>query len=162
MAVKPILEYPDPRLRELSAPVEVFDDSVEQSAFDLIDTLHASSSIGLSAPQIDDRRQILVMDHSDDQSEPEVFINPEVLTRQRYGFVEERCLSVPGIKAMVFRATQITIRAYSIKGEVFERALNDMPAVCLQHEMDHFKGKLLADRVNWFKRRKLRSAVKQT
>ena len=161
MAIKPILEYPDPRLREQSTPVDVFDATVARAAEDLIDTLHASRSIGLSAPQIDDRRQILVMDHSQEQSSPEVFINPVVLSKRRYGFVEERCLSVPDIKAMVFRPTQIKIRTADIHGEFSERELEGMPAVCLLHEMDHLIGKLLADRINWFKRRKLRKALAQ-
>ncbi|MEM1082359.1 MAG: peptide deformylase, partial [Pseudomonadota bacterium] len=102
MAIRTILEYPDPRLRVPSTPVELFDQSVADTAHDLIETLHAHESIGLSAPQIDDHRQILVMDHSVDQSNPEVFINPEVLARSRYGMVEERCLSVPGVVALAF------------------------------------------------------------
>jgi peptide deformylase len=155
VAVRDILEYPDPRLREPSLAVDRFDDSVAQAATDLIDTLHASRSIGLSAPQIDDRRQILVMDHSEDQSQPEVYINPEVLQKARSGFIEERCLSVPDVKVLVMRATEITVRAQDIHGETFERELSGMPAVCLQHELDHFDGKLLVDRMNWFRRRKL-------
>lgn len=155
MPVRDILEYPDPRLHEHSVAVEVFDDSVARAATDLIDTLHASRSIGLSAPQIDDRRQILVMDHSEDQSQAEIYINPEVLRKARSGFIEERCLSVPDVKVMVMRATEITVRAQDLNGETFERELSGMPAVCLQHEIDHFNGKLLADRLNWFRKRKL-------
>ena len=159
MAIKEILEYPDPRLRERSMPVDVFDESVARTATDLIDTLYAHQSIGLSAPQIDVHRQILVMDHSEDQYKPEIFVNPNVLTRRRYGIVEERCLSVPGVNALVFRATQITIHAQSVTGEVFERELSGMPAVCLQHEIDHFNGKLVVDRINWFRRRRLRRSI---
>lgn len=159
MAIRTIIEYPDSRLREHSARVDVFDSSVEQTAGDLIETLHATRSIGLSAPQIDDRRQILVMDHSEDQTKPEVFINPQVLTRKRFGFIDERCLSVPGFSVLVFRPTEIRIRAQRIDGEDFEQNLSGMPAVCLQHEMDHFQGILLADRMNWFKRRRLRKAL---
>ena len=159
MAVREILEYPDPRLRELSMPVETFDDSVVRTAADLIETLHAHQSIGLSAPQIDVRQQILVMDHSDDQSEPEIYINPKVLSKRRYGFIEERCLSVPSFNVFVLRATEIKIQAQDVTGESFERELSGMPAVCLLHEIDHFYGKLLADRMNWFKRRRLRAAL---
>jgi len=162
MSIRTILEYPDPRLREHSAPVEVFDKSVERTASDLIETLHATRSIGLSAPQIDDRRQILVMDHSDDQSNPEVFINAQVLTRRRFGFIEEHCLSVPGFSVLVLRPTEIKIRAQKANGEVFETDLSGMPAVCLQHEMDHFQGRLLTDRMNWFKRRRLRKALTES
>lgn len=159
MAVRDILEYPDPRLREPSAPVERFDESVKRTVADLIDTLYASKSIGLSAPQIDVPQQILVMDHSEDQSEPEVFVNPKILSRRRWALVEERCLSVPGIVAHVFRAVEIRIRAQDETGVAFESDLSNMPAVCLQHEIDHFNGKLLADRINWFRRRRLRAAI---
>ena len=159
MAVREILEYPDPRLRERSIPIDVFDESVARIAADLTDTLHSTQSIGLSAPQIDVRHQILVMDHSGDQSAPEVFVNPQVVMRRRYGFVEEQCLSVPGVVAFVWRATKIKIQAQTVTGEVFERELSGMPAVCLLHEIDHFNGKLLADRINWFRRRRLRASV---
>jgi len=161
VAIRSIIEYPDPRLREHSEPVKSFDETVERTANDLIDTLHSTRSIGLSAPQIDDRRQILVMDHSEDQSMPEVFINPEVLGRGRFGFVEERCLSVPDMSVLVWRPTKILIRARRIDGEVIEQSLSGMPAVCLQHEMDHFIGKLLTDRMNWFKRRRMAKALQQ-
>lgn len=162
MAVRDILEYPDPRLNEASVPVATFNTRIERIAADLVDTLHASRSIGLSAPQIDVREQILVMDHSDDQSAAEVFINPEILGQRRYGLVEERCLSVPGLVTNVLRATEIKIRAFDTAGIEFERELFGMPAVCLQHEMDHFAGKLLADRINWFRRRRLRAALEKS
>jgi peptide deformylase len=159
MAVCDILEYPDPRLRERSLPVEVFDDQVRRVAADLIETLHDSKSIGLSAPQIDVRQRVLVMDHSEDQTRPEVYINPEITGQRRYGLVEERCLSVPGIVTNVLRATEIRVRAQDTDGNVFERELNGMQAVCLQHEIDHFEGKMLSDRINWFRRRRLDAAV---
>jgi peptide deformylase len=101
------------------------------------------------------------MDHSEDQSAPEVYINPTILSRRRYGLIEERCLSVPDITAFVLRATEITVRAHDAAGEPFERALSGLPAVCLQHEVDHFDGKLVADRVNWFRRRRLRAAARR-
>ncbi|MEO0616096.1 MAG: peptide deformylase [Pseudomonadota bacterium] len=159
MAVREILEYPDPRLHELSRPVDRFDDALARTVEDLVDTLHASASIGLSAPQIDVREQVLVMDHSEDQSAPEVYINPVITQRRGFGLIEERCLSVPGMSAFVFRATAVDVRAQDASGSAFERTLTGMPAVCLQHEMDHFDGKLVADRMNWFKRRRLRAAL---
>lgn len=160
MAVRDILEYPDQRLMQRSAAVNLFDDEVQKVANDLVDTLHARESIGLSAPQIDVRIQILVMDHSADQSGAECYINPRVLTRARYGLVEERCLSVPDIGVNVLRATEITVQAQDATGATFERSLSGMPAVCLQHEMDHFDGKLLVDRMNWFRRRRFLSAIR--
>lgn len=160
MAVRTILEYPDPRLGLPSVDVELFDDSTACVAQDLIETLHAHQSVGLCAAQIDVRQKILVMDHTSDQSAAEVYINPSVLKKSAYGLVEERCLSVPDIKVNVFRATEVLVRAQDETGNPFERQLSGMPAVCLQHEMDHFNGKLLVDRLNWFRKRKLRAAMR--
>ncbi len=161
MAVRPILEYPDTRLALRADPVSEFDGRIAAIAEDLVETLHAHDSIGLCAPQIDERLQILVMDHSGNQSDPQVFINPVIRARSRYGLVEERCLSVPDLSTLVFRATAVHVRAFNVKGEAFERELNGMPAVCLQHEMDHFEGKLLADRINWLRRRRLNASLRR-
>ncbi|MEN7341805.1 MAG: peptide deformylase [Pseudomonadota bacterium] len=161
MTVRNVIEYPDPRLRELSAPVTDFDERLRQIVTDLIDTMHDANSIGLSAPQINVRQQILVMDHSEDQSSPEVYINPEILGRGGYGLIEESCVSVPGVSAMVMRSTHLNVRAFDQDGAAFESTLTGMPAVCMQHEMDHFDGKLVADRMNWFRRRRLDARLKQ-
>lgn len=155
-----ILEYPDPRLRLISAPVTEFDADLQRLIDDLFDTLYAEKSIGLSAPQADDHRQVLVMDLSGDGSAPRVYINPEILARAKPGFVEERCLSVPGVTASVWRATQVRVRAQDRHGVPFERELNGMEAVCLQHEMDHFAGMLFVDRLSAIRRFFLRGLGK--
>jgi peptide deformylase len=161
MAIRPILEYPDSRLALQSAAVREFDGHLRAIVDDLVETLHAHESIGLCAPQIDERQQILVMDHSGDRSDPQVFINPVITAKRRFGLVEERCLSVPDLSTLVFRATEIHVQAFNPRGEAFERQLNGMPAVCLQHEMDHFEGKLLADRINWLRRRRLHASLRR-
>lgn len=147
MAERPILEYPDPRLRERSAPVASFDATVDRLVDDLFDTLYATSGIGLSAPQLGALQRVLVMDHSGNATAPEVYINPELLQRAAIGIVEESCLSVPGVTGNVFRATRARVRAQDRTGAVFECDLEGMPAVCLQHEIDHLEGKLFIDRL---------------
>jgi peptide deformylase len=159
VAVREILEYPDPRLRLASGPVTDFGGDLADLVDDLIETLHAHPAIGLSAPQADDQRQVLVMDLSADKTAPEVYVNPEIVASARPGFVEESCLSVPGVAVNVLRATRVRVRALDPEGVAFERELADMHAVCLQHEMDHFDGKLLADRLNWFRRMRLDRAI---
>jgi len=144
---RPILEYPDPRLRERSAPVASFDDTVARLVDDLFDTLYATSGIGLSAPQLGTLQRVLVMDHSGSATAPEVYVNPELLQRSATGSVEESCLSVPGITGSVFRPTRVRVRAHDRTGATFERDLEGMPAVCLQHEIDHLDGKLFIDRL---------------
>ncbi len=159
MARREVLEYPDPRLRLVSAPVTEFGEELADLVSDLFDTMYAGNAIGLSAPQLDVQREVLVMDLSDDASAPQVFINPEILDSARPGFVEESCLSVPGVVTNVLRATRVRVRARDIAGDPFERELADMEAVCLQHEMDHLIGKVLADRLSAFRRWRLRRAA---
>ena len=153
MARLEILEYPDPRLRLKSKPVTAFDESLRNLIDDLFDTMYASeSAIGLSAPQVNDLRQVLVMDLSGNASAPEVFINPEIVKKALIGLVEESCLSLPGTKVNVWRAVNIRVRAQDPDGNYFEKDLERMHAVCVQHEMDHFNGRTLVDRMSIFRR----------
>ncbi len=159
MACLPIIEYPDPRLRQCSEPVAIFDAELGQLVDDLIETLHATKAIGLSAPQANVFSQVLVTDLSGNASDPQVYINPEILAKSVPGLVEESCLSVPGVVGNVVRATQIRIRAQDRAGEIFERNLEGMHAVCVQHEMDHLVGKLFVDRLSLFRRLRLRASA---
>ena len=152
MARLEILEYPDPRLRLLSAPVTDFDEGLERLVENLFDTLYATEAIGLSAPQVDVQREVLVMDLSGNASAPQVYINPEIVSSAVPGLVEESCLSVPGVVVNAVRATEIRVRSRRPDGETFLRDLSGMDAVCLQHEMDHLEGKLLVDRLSLFGR----------
>ena len=147
MPERPILEYPDPRLRERCAPVATFETALARLVDDLFDTLYATSGIGLSAPQLGALERVLVMDHSGSATAPEVYVNPELLQRAAIGLVEESCLSLPGVTGNVFRATRVRVRAQDPTGATFERDLDGMPAVCLQHEIDHLDGKLFVDRL---------------
>jgi len=156
MARLPILEYPDPRLRLRSEPVHAFDVGLARLVEDLLDTLYSTTGIGLSAPQAGDQRQVLVMDLSGSASAPQVFINPEVLASTVPALVEESCLSVPGVVGNVVRATQVRVRAHDLSGDAFEKDLDGMHAVCLQHEMDHLTGKLFIDHLSLFRRLRVR------
>lgn len=160
MARREILEYPDPRLKATSAAVDLFDDTVGELADDLIDTLYTTEAIALSAPQVDDHRRLLVMDLSGTKSAPQVYVNPEIIARRAWGFVEESCLSVPGVVGNVLRATEVYVRAQDARGGSFERSLSGMEAVCLQHEMDHLTGKLFIDRMSIFRRMSVRAKAR--
>lgn len=155
-----ILEHPDPRLRLPSQPVTDFDASLHELIDNLLETMYAGKAIGLSAPQANDHRQVLVMDLSEDQSSPQVYINPDILKSARPGLVEESCMSLPGVVGNVFRATQVRVRAQDKTGVEFERDLSNMDAVCLQHEMDHLVGKLFVDRLSWFRRLRFKLATR--
>lgn len=152
MARRDILVHPDPILRQPSAAVTAFDDDLQQLVDDLLETLYATSGIGLSAPQVGELRQVAVMDLSGNASAPEVYVNPAILAQARPGLVEESCLSLPGVVGNVVRATRLTARAQDRHGVAFERDLHEMHAVCLQHELDHLNGLLFIDRLSWFRR----------
>ncbi|MCC5860674.1 MAG: peptide deformylase [Gammaproteobacteria bacterium] len=159
MARRDVLLFPDPRLRLISQPVEDFDADLAQLADDLLETMYAEPAIGLSAPQVDVRRRLLVMDVSEKKTRPEVFVNPEVLASASMGWIEERCMSVPGRSGLVRRATEIKVRAQTLQGESFERRLKGLAAVCLLHELDHLDGRLFVDRLSWLGRLRFRAAL---
>jgi peptide deformylase len=158
MAPSTILEHPDARLRTPCAPVTAFDADLARLVEDLLDTLEAAGGIGLSAPQVGDLRRVSVTDLAGDRGAAEVFVNPEIVARRRWAIVEESCLSVPGVVGNVLRATRIRVRALDPAGEPFERELEDMHAVCLQHELDHLNGKLFVERLSPIRRLRLRLA----
>jgi peptide deformylase len=145
-----IIEYPDPRLARVCAPVELFDDELQRLIQDMRDTI--GTALGLSACQVGENRRLLLLNFVDDPSVPEVFVNPELAVRAGLGFVEESCLSVPGQKVNVWRATFVRVRAQDAHGAPFEADLRGLAAVCLQHEMDHLDGKLIVDHMNFVRR----------
>src|SRR5580698_9372588 len=118
-----ILEYPDPRLRTRAQPVEQFDAALGQLIDDLFETMYEAPGIGLAASQVDVHRRLIVMDVSDDRSQPLVFINPEILLREGSTKTEEGCLSVPNIFDDVERAARVRVRAQDRTGTAFERDL---------------------------------------
>ena len=162
MPLRPVLEYPDPRLREPAVPVRAFDAGLAALTDDLRDTLADAGGLGLSAPQIGDDRAVLVVDLSDDGTGAEVYVNPVLLGRAAPGLVEESCLSIPGVVGNVIRHTEVRVRAVDVAGDPFERELSGMAAVCLQHEMDHLNGTLFIDRLSLLRRLRLRFAGVRT
>ncbi len=156
-----ILEFPDPRLRTRAAPVSVFDADLGRLIDDMLETMYAAPGIGLAATQVDVHRRLLVLDVSDDQSAPMVFVNPEILTSEGAQVYQEGCLSVPGIFADVTRADRIRVRAQDRQGETFEMDAEGLLAVCIQHEMDHLVGKLFVDYLSSLKREMVRRRLEK-
>ena len=153
MAKLEILEIPDPRLRTVAKPVETFDDGLSKLIGDMTETMYAAQGIGLAATQVNVHRRLLVLDISEAQDQPRVYINPEILESEGEETCEEGCLSVPGVYAEVSRAEKIRVKAQNADGGFFEEELDGMHAVCLQHEMDHLVGKLFVDYLSPLKRR---------
>jgi peptide deformylase len=169
MAQLPILEFPDPRLRTRAAPVDpawLADASSQQLIDDMFETMYEAPGIGLAASQVDVHRRFMVIDVSEDHSQPRVFVNPLITARSGEQVYQEGCLSVPNIFADVTRSDTITVTALDRHGAVFELEADGLLAVCIQHEMDHLEGKLFVDYLSPLKRelvrKKLAKARKQS
>ena len=161
MAIREILEFPDPRLRTVAKPVERFDDDLAELVEDLFETMYAEKGIGLAATQVDVHQRVLVMDTSDGKEQPRAFVNPEITAADGTQIYEEGCLSVPSIYAKVDRAEHITVRARHPDGSEFTVDLEGLEAVCLQHEMDHLDGKLFVDYLSPLKRQMVRKRLEK-
>ncbi|MGH8230356.1 MAG: peptide deformylase [Steroidobacteraceae bacterium] len=161
MALLPILEFPDPRLRTRAEPVREFDAALQQLVADMLETMYAAPGIGLAATQVDVHRQLLVMDVGSEDKQPQIFINPQILTRDGVEVSEEGCLSVPNVFEPVERAARVRVRAQGADRVVFERDLDGLAAVCLQHEMDHLAGKLFVDYLSGLKRERIRRKLEK-
>ena len=159
MAKLPILEFPDPRLRTIAKPVDQVDAELSRLIDDMFETMYAAPGIGLAATQVDVHRRLLVLDVSEDQSRPMVFINPEILSAEGHQVYQEGCLSVPGIYADVTRANSVRVRALDRTGAGFEVAADGLLAVCIQHEMDHLAGKVFVDYLSPLKREQVRKKL---
>jgi peptide deformylase len=162
MAVLDILEFPDPRLRTRAEPVAAVTDATRALVDDLFETMYAAPGIGLAATQVNVHQRVLVIDVSQDRSEPLVFINPEVtVLNPELGEYDEGCLSVPGFYETVQRPRRISVTALDRNGEAFSRELDGLLAVCLQHEIDHLDGKLFVDYISPVKRQRIRKKLQK-
>ena len=161
MALLPILEFPDPRLRTRAEPVQQFDAALKQLIDDMLETMYTAQGIGLAATQVNVHRQLLVMDISTELDQPQVYINPRIVARDGVEVTEEGCLSVPNVFEEVERAARVTVRAQDADGASYERELTGLAAVCLQHEMDHLAGKLFVDYLSGLKRERIRRKLEK-
>jgi peptide deformylase len=160
MALLPIVEVPDPRLRQISSPVAKVDDEVRALVADMFETMYAAPGIGLAAVQVGVPKRILVIDLQEPEEEggepvrdPRIFINPEIVTAsdQEVPYTEG-CLSVPDQYAEVDRPDRIRARWLDLDGKAHEEEIEGLLATCLQHEMDHLEGILFIDHLSRLKR----------
>ena len=161
MAQLTILEFPDPRLRTRAVPVQVFDAALSRLIDAMLETMYAAPGIGLAATQVNVHQRLLVVDVSEAKNQPQVYINPQILTRDGVEQSEEGCLSVPQVYEQVERAARVRVRAQDRHGECFERDLDGLLAVCVQHEMDHLEGKLFVDYLSSLKRERIRRKLEK-
>jgi peptide deformylase len=162
MALLPILEFPDPRLRTIAKPVTQFDGTLRQLVKDMFETMYEAPGIGLAATQINVHKRIVVIDVSEEKNQPQVFINPEIeVLDESTCEYDEGCLSVPGFFETVIRPAKIRVKAFNEKGEAFTLEPDGLLATCIQHELDHLNGKLFVDHISPFKRTRIRSKLEK-
>ena len=175
MAIREILEVPDPRLKTVSTPVEVFDEELKTLVADMFETMYAANGIGLAAIQVGVPSRVLVIDlqpedpdaepevctehgghehtHRPLKREPRVFVNPEILDpAEELNTYQEGCLSVPEIYADVDRPKTCRVRWQDLDGNLHEEEMEGLMATCIQHEMDHLEGVLFIDHLSRLKR----------
>jgi len=162
MAILPILEYPDQRLRKRAKPVVTVDDDIKRLVDDMFETMIDSHGIGLAATQVNVHKRVIVMDLAEDGSQPRAFINPEIEvldeTTEPY---DEGCLSVPGFYETVARPSNVMISALDREGKPFKEKASSLLAICIQHEIDHLEGKLFVDYLSPLKRQIIRKKMKK-
>ena len=137
--------YPDRILRRKCQPVREVDDEVLHRAEEMLQFMYESDGVGLAGPQIAWPRQILTLDVGGEHLDPRIFVNPRIVNREGYIEMEEGCLSLPGIRALVPRAEKVAVVAYTILGERIEAEAEGLAAVAWQHELDHLNGILFID-----------------
>jgi peptide deformylase len=158
MALREVLQFPDPRLKRVSEPIEKVTDEIRTLAQDMLEVMYDEPGIGLAAPQIGEAVRLIVVDtewkdeEAGGERRPLVLVNPEIVEREGSLIWNEACLSVPDYSAEVERAARVKVRGLDLEGkEVLEEA-TELRAVCLQHEIDHLDGILFIDRISRLKR----------
>ncbi|MBX3445943.1 MAG: peptide deformylase [Parvibaculum sp.] len=155
MAIREIITAPDPRLKEVSKPVDRVDDELRALMDDMLETMYDAPGIGLAAIQIGVPKQVIVMDlaREGEKPAPRYFVNPEIIwTSEDTAVYEEGCLSVPDLYEEVERPARCRVRYLDYQGEIREEECDELLATCLQHEMDHLKGVLFIDHLSRVKR----------
>ena len=161
MAILPILRYPDRRLHKVAKPVAVVDDEIRKLARNMTETMYVAPGVGLAATQVDVHKQLIVIDLSETRDQLLVLINPQILESLGQSDCEEGCLSVPGIFEKIARAEWVKVRALNLDGKSFMIEATGLLSVCIQHEMDHLKGKVFVEYLSRLKQNRILSKLKK-
>lgn len=161
MALLPILHWPDERLHKVAKPVETINDEIRRLVEDMAQTMYAAPGVGLAATQVDVPKQVIVIDVSEAHDQLLILINPEILESRGDSDCEEGCLSVPGVFEKIQRAAWIRVRALNLDGARFELEADGLLSVCIQHEMDHLKGKVFVEYLSSLKQRRILAKLRK-
>lgn len=156
-----ILRYPDARLHKIAARVEEVSESIRTLVADMAETMYAAPGVGLAATQVNVHKQVIVIDASETRDKLLTLINPEILAAAGVADCEEGCLSVPGIYERIERAERITVRARALDGQSFSMEAEGLLAVCIQHEMDHLKGRVFVEYLSRLKQTRIRAKMQK-
>jgi peptide deformylase len=161
MAILKILHYPDDRLHKIAQPVTQVTDRTRSLIKNMAETMYAAPGVGLAATQVDVHEQIFIADISEEHNQLRVFINPKIIASSGVEECEEGCLSVPGIYETVQRCEKIKVQALDENGKEFTLEADGFLAVCIQHEMDHLRGKVFVDYLSQLKQARIRAKLKK-
>ncbi|MEN8712628.1 MAG: peptide deformylase [Arenicellales bacterium] len=159
MAILDILHYPDKRLRTVAKPVEKVDASIKKLVDDMFETMYVAPGIGLAATQVNVHKQVIVIDISEEKNQPLCLINPQIIAEEGTETCDEGCLSVPDIYETVKRSEKVTVKALDQNGDEYTLQADELLAVCIQHEMDHLKGKLFVDYLSPLKQQRIKKRL---
>lgn len=161
MALLPILTFPDPRLHKIAAPVRVFDEALKTLVRDMAQTMYEAPGIGLAATQVNVHQRVITIDTSEARDDLLVLVNPRILKADGKQLYEEGCLSVPGVYEEVERAEHVLVEAEDADGVTFKRHATELLAVCIQHEMDHLKGRVFVEYLSRLKQTRIRAKMEK-
>ncbi len=161
MAILKILQYPDERLHTIAKPLPTVTGATRKLISNMAETMYAAPGVGLAATQVDVHEQLIVIDISETRDQLMVFINPEIIASSGEIEREEGCLSVPGVYENVCRAERVAVRALDAHGKPFTLEADGLLATCVQHEIDHLKGKVFVEYLSQLKQSRLRAKIKK-
>ncbi|KAB1512636.1 peptide deformylase [Photobacterium damselae] len=161
MSLLPVLTFPDDRLRTIAQPVEKVDAEIQQIVDDMLETMYHEEGVGLAATQVNIHRRIVVIDTSSTRDQPMVLINPEITATSGGDGIEEGCLSVPGSRAYIPRAAEVSVTALDRDGQSYRFEADGLLAICVQHELDHLNGKLFVDYLSPLKRQRIKQKLEK-
>ena len=161
MSILQVITFPDDRLRTVAKPVKKVTPEIQKIVDDMLETMYEEEGVGLAATQTNIHLRIVVMDISEDRSQPMVLINPTIMKKVGEEITEEGCLSVPGARAFVPRASEITVSALDRDGNSYQFEATGLLAICVQHELDHLEGKLFVDYLSPLKRQRIKQKLEK-
>jgi peptide deformylase len=156
MAILNILHYPDARLHTVASPVKQVNSEIRTLIDNMAQTMYAAPGVGLAATQVNVHKQVIVIDISEDHQQLMALINPRIVSSEGVAEREEGCLSVPGIYENVQRAERVTVEALDRDGKEFRLDAEGLLAVCLQHEIDHLRGKVFVEYLSRLKQTRIK------